>query len=175
MTNFLPIPAPSSACDDPAQGFAALMRALQRQVELFEQLNELASRQGPLIEQAEGPVLLELLAARQLAVDELLACDEQVKALSALPARFSASQRSIVADLTDRLRQLRQTLARVDDRDQARLRELQARLAVEMRRVTQVGHAARAYGAAAAPKPDADDYAAWTSGRNTSRFTDHQG
>lgn len=175
MTNFSPIPAPPSS-DEPAEAFASLLSVLRRQVALFEQLNELAAGQAPLIEQAEGPVLLELLAARQHAVDELLTADDCVKRLVPQQSRFSASQRAVVADFTSQLRDLRQSLARIDDRDQARLREVQARLSMEMSRATQSSHAARAYGAAAAtaPKP-AGDYAAWSSGRTTSRFTDHQG
>ncbi len=174
MTNFSPIPAPPSASEPPSEGFDALLHALRRQAELFEQLNELASQQAPLIEQGEGPVLLELLAARQRVVDDLLAAEDQVREQAAMSPRFSAAQRSFVADVMTRIRQLRHDLAKTDDRDQARLREVQARLSMEMSRVTQAGQAAKAYGAASAPRP-ANDFAAWVNERTTSRFTDHQG
>ena len=174
MTNFSPIPAPPPAASAPAEGFDALLLALRRQVELFEHLLELASRQAPLIEQAQGPVLLELLADRQRVVDQLLAVDQQVHEQAAAAPRFSATQRGLAADLMSRIRQLRHELAVIDDRDQARLREAQSRLSMEMNRVAHAGQAAKAYGAVAAPKP-AGDFAAWINERTRSRFTDHQG
>lgn len=174
MTNFSPIPAPPSAPGAPGEAFDALLRALEQQAALFAQLLDLASRQAALIEQTQGPVLLELLGDRQRLVDELLAIDQRVHEQAAVAPRFSASQRGILADVMSRIRRFRHELAVIDDRDQARLREAQSRLSIEMSRVAHAGQAVKAYGAAAAPAP-AGDFAAWINQRTRSRFTDHQG
>ena len=169
MTNFSPpdARAPAAGTSDGDAGGDALITSLQQQLGLYEQLNALGPRQSALVAGDDGDQLLALLSQRQVIIDQLqtLHRDSQVLGQRATP--MSPWQRGTVAELHELIAAIRARILEQDERDRAALRDAKAGVGNELRRLSHVNKAARAYGGA----KTADSVAA----PMTSRFTDREG
>jgi hypothetical protein len=170
MTDFtMPdaMPADDGAATPAADRPAALLAALERQLDLFRQLQALSSKQGGLIGAEDGSPLLELIARRQTIIEQLqdLQRDADARQLTAAP--LSAAERREASELTELIAAVRARILEQDEHDRAALRDFRNRVGGELRRMTQGGQAAKAYGG---PRVSTS-----VSRPTISRFTDKQG
>jgi len=175
MTNFsLPnarAPAPAERDDEshaaPGNDGDALVASLQRQLGLYEQLNALSPRQAALVSGNDGNQLLALLSQRQAIIDQLQNLHGEFENLRLAARLLSASQRRDAAELHELIAAIRARILEQDERDRAALRDAKAQVGAELRKLSHVNKAAKAYGNAGS----GDAVAA----PMTSRFTDREG
>jgi hypothetical protein len=101
-----------------------LLKLLERQQALAEQLAGLAERQAALIEAGDSDALLSLLSQRQKIMDQFLASQDSLAGLSdscrrhsELPDGARDRIRSLIHDISRRL----SDIMNVDEQDRARL------------------------------------------------------
>lgn len=171
MTDFTPPDARDSAASEAgrsADGGAALVLSLQQQLALYEQLSVLSHRQGALIGVDDGGPLLELISHRQAIIDDLQSHHRQFELNRLGSAPLSEAQRREASELHELIAATRARIFEQDERDRAALRDAKAMVAADLRKLSNTGHAARAYGTSPAA-------AGTVAAPVTSRFTDRQG
>ncbi len=97
-----------------------LIRLLERQDELIEQLAQLADRQGALIEAGRTQALLMLLSQRQEIMDQFVEAQDRLAQLSELmrgDGRLSGHRRDRIGGLITRITHRLSQIMRRDERD----------------------------------------------------------
>lgn len=129
-----------------------LVRVLDRQVELYGELEKLSSRQSDLVQGDEPDALLDLLARRQVIVEQVTHLNQQLEPFTrqweTLVERLSSAQRDTIAQRTTRLDEL---IGAITARDEADRRILEARrksVAGEINGLSNKRAAVAAYGGA---------------------------
>jgi hypothetical protein len=126
-----------------------VIRALERQVVLYRQLQALASGQGKAIKTGDADALAALLSQRRAIIAQL----ESLVATLVPPRAWwdeisgglSPAERERVAAAAGQIENLSQAVLQLDGRDMAELRRRQAALGLELRRISQTGGVRHAY------------------------------
>ena len=139
----------------PAGGWAArLSRVLDRQLELYQQLDARSAEQGRLIESEETDQLLEVLRQRQVIVDQITDLNAQMQPYrdqwDELAASIDESQRDALRSRFDELGDAARRIVLRDDADRARLEGRRRVIASELASLSKSKGAVAAY---AAEKP----------------------
>ncbi|MCC7145090.1 MAG: hypothetical protein IT443_01445 [Phycisphaeraceae bacterium] len=136
----------SSAVGISAEELAEL---LSRQQKLFEQLLDLASHQGPLIEAGQSEPLLNLLAQRQTLINQLHEISARLapvrKQWAAVLQSFSQAARERIQGILDQIGKLQTRIASLDERDCQALRLTSQSLGSQMTRLQNSVGAMGAY------------------------------
>jgi hypothetical protein len=131
-----------------------LVRLLERQRDIFQQLRSLADRQRALVIGDDPKALLVLLAERQRLVDDLGRCNTAMAGYrrnwSAALSRLTAEQRRRVDDLLHENDRILGSVLSSDQADAATLSARQRVTAGQMAGAIGVGRASRAYAAGGA-------------------------
>ncbi len=152
----------------------ALIKLLEQQCQLYEQLASLSEQQTALIagdlattdSDAAGQHLLGLLAQRQRLIDQIAVTSKQLAPYradwAALWRDLSSHDRCRIGPMVDRLEQLLAGIIKQDDLDQQRLKQTQTRAGRELKQLATAGNAVNAY--KTTPTPN-----------QLNRFTNQQG
>lgn len=139
----------ASIIDPTTRGlYARLCRVLDRQHELLSSLFEITPRQRAAVDGEDPESLIEVLAARQVLVDELTSLDPEVATLRrewAQRADADDVQRRAVAERFDAVALLAARVTSFDSRSLDELKRQRDRLAVELTSITRAKTAGRAY------------------------------
>src|SRR5690606_12661605 len=145
----------------PAQGEQAV-ELLERQLAVYQELEELSRRQIDLIEADDTDGLLSLLAARELVLERLTAISAELAPLKAdwpqLTEGLSESARQRCRNAIDEIAQVAETLAQRDAHDRAALERRRADVAAELAGLSTGRGAVSAYGALQGPGQQAPRY-----------------
>ena len=133
-----------------------LTRVLDRQIELYERLEELSLRQAGLLDGEQPDALLDVLAQRQVLIQQVTDLNARLEPFTQrwadLAARLSPAQRTDIGNRTGRLDELIKGIA---DRDEEARRTLESRRAEVSSRIASASSqraAVAAYrGASGAP------------------------
>lgn len=128
-----------------------LVRLLERQRDVFQQLRTLADRQRTLVAQDDPTPLLTLLGDRQRLVDDLTRCNFLLgpyrRNWSALMTKLGETERSAVEELLVENDRILGSILTTDQRDSETLRSRQEATAALLTRASGGGPARRAYAA----------------------------
>lgn len=128
-----------------------LVRLLERQRDVFQQLRTLADRQRALVSQDDPTPLLSLLADRQRLVDDLTRCSFLLgpyrRNWSDLMTKLGATERTSVEDLLSENDRILGSILSTDQRDSETLKTRQEATAAMLTRASGGGSARRAYAA----------------------------
>jgi hypothetical protein len=140
-----------------------VIRALERQVILYLQLQALATGQGKALKAGDTDALAATLAQRRAIIAQL---ERLVATLVPPRARWdeisrglSPAERGRVATAAGQIETLSQAVLQLDGRDMAELRRRQAALGLELRRISQTGSVRHAY------RPQSPGPSRFTDGR----------
>jgi hypothetical protein len=125
-----------------------LVRLLEDQLQLVEQLAKLATRQGDLIAAGRSEPLLALLADRQEVMDELAAGQENLGELCRAPAAdddLTESDRQRVRGLIDAITDSLNGILRSDEADREAMGVVRDRIRADLDRFGSARAAHRAY------------------------------
>jgi len=147
------LPFSASAARGPggqlAQGEQAV-ELLERQLAVYQELEELSRRQIDLIEADDTDGLLSLLAAREVVLERLMAISAELAPLKAdwpqLTAGLSESARQRCRSAIDEIAQVAETLAQRDAHDRQALERRRADVASELAGLSAGRGALTAYG-----------------------------
>src|SRR5690606_33074495 len=123
---------------------------LERQLAVYQELEELSRRQIDLIEADDTDGLLSLLAAREVVLERLMAISAELAPLKAdwpqLTAGLSESARQRCRSAIDEIAQVAETLAQRDAHDRQALERRRADVASELAGLSAGRGALTAYG-----------------------------
>jgi hypothetical protein len=157
-----------------AENLDHLVQRLERQRDLYRQLDELSREQAGIIAEGWDPQadpspsdrLLRLLSSRQKLIDELGELHRQLSPYrenwASIWSAMPQADRSRVGPLVTEVEQLLAGIIEQDDRDRKQLERGHQQVAGQMRRVNNAGRAIHAYRTAPTPQ-------------QTNRFTNQQG
>jgi hypothetical protein len=139
----------AAAGGDPRAAHVAPVEALlRRQQDLFTKLDVLSAQQAALIQQEQTDQLLDVLARRQIIVDEIGRLSAEIEPWRARWTQFIAAlpdaDRQRVREQVDAIAILAQRIAARDESDRKLMEQRKGALAVEL------GHVSRGRGAVAA-------------------------
>jgi hypothetical protein len=157
-----------------AENLDALVQRLERQRDLYRQLDALSREQAGII--AEGwnldadpspsEQLLRLLSDRQKLIDELDGLHRQLAPYrdnwQSIWSTMAQADRHRIGPLVSEVEQLLARIIEQDDRDRKQLQQNQQQVTGQMRRVNNAGRAINAYRTAPTPQQN-------------NRFTNQQG
>lgn len=141
-----------------------LTRVLDRQVDLYTQLDALSQQQSELVRTDQSDALLDLLARRQTLVQQLTDLNQQLEPFTrqwtTLVERLSSDHRKAIGQRTERLDDLIAAITERDEADRKTLESRRAAVAGEINTLTNQRAAVSAYRGA---------------GRSSPRFQDREG
>ncbi len=147
-----------------------LVRVLDRQIELYAELERLSSRQSDLVRGDEPDALLDLLARRQVLVEQVTDLNQQLEPFTRewdrLAERLSPGQRDEIGSRTRRLDELIETITGRDEADRRALESRRESVASEINALSNKRAAVAAYGGRAG---------GGGSGGASPRFQDREG
>jgi len=151
----------------------ALIKLLEKQCQLYEQLASLSEQQTGIIaadlagnDSTAAGQLLGLLAQRQRLIDQIAVTNKELVPYradwTALWRDLGSQDRCRIGPMVDRLEQLLAGIIKQDDQDQQTLKQTQTRVGGELKRLATAGDAVNACKTAPAPN-------------QLNRFTNQQG
>ena len=133
-----------------------LVRVLDHQIELYVELERLSSRQSDLVQGDEPDALLDLLARRQVLVEQVTHLNLQLEPFTrqweSLVERLSSAQRDSIAQRTDRLDELIGAITARDEADRRTLESRRQSVASEINGLSNKRAAVAAYHGAPGPR-----------------------
>ena len=134
-----------------------LTRVLDRQIDLYTRLRELAERQSDLVRGDQPDALLELLAQRQVIVQQVTDLNQQLEPFtrqwSRLVDRLSLDHRRSIGERTGRLDSLIGAIAERDEGDRRTLESRRSSVAAEIHALSTKRAAVAAYRDSAGAAP----------------------
>ena len=133
-----------------------LTRVLDRQIDLYTQLEALSQRQSDLVRAEESDALLDLLARRQTLVEQLTELNQQLEPFTRqwtrLVERLSPAHRTSIGERTKRLDDLIGAITQRDEDDRRALESRRATVAAEINTLSNQRAAVTAYRASTGPR-----------------------
>jgi hypothetical protein len=152
---------PGPGAERPPHECEVAIELLERQLAIYQELEELSRRQPSLIEADDTDGLLSLLAERELVVDRLSVISDELAPLKAdwprVSASMSGSSRERCREAIDEIAVVAETLARRDAADRATLEQRRADVASELAGLRAGRGALSAYGPERASVPRFQD------------------
>jgi len=131
---------------------------LERELELYRGLFELASRQQELIAAGEMDKLIPLLGSKQALLEKIGEAEAQLSPVKATWAEFDASlepeMRSSIAEIVGQVEDVLAQIVALEKQGQEQLEAARRELVGEMDKLKRFDKAAKAYGAKPAAKDD---------------------
>lgn len=151
--NLLPrsgAPASDPVHENPDVWAPRLSRILERQQQLYEQLEMMGADQRRVIDAGQTDLLLEILGRRQQVIDQIATTNDEVlpfsKSWDRLAPMLSEQQRTLLRERFDRVATAVERICRRDESDRQALEAQRRRVGEEVAQLARAQDAVAAYG-----------------------------